>query len=142
MRPVHLLVVEDDAIDLMAMQRGFRDARVANPVTVARDGLEALEVLRGGNGREPLPRPYLVLLDLKMPRMDGLEFLAEIRADEALRDSVVFVLTTSRYDEDITSAYRQNIAGYIVKSTIGDDFLRLVTLLDAYWKLVELPPAR
>lgn len=139
MRSVSLLVVEDDAVDLMALQRGLKDVRLANPITVARDGLEALDVLRGANGRERLPRPYVVLLDLKMPRMDGLEFLAALRADDELRDSVVFVLTTSSHDEDIASAYRQNIAGYILKERVASDFMRLVTLLDAYWRLVELP---
>ena len=139
MKSVHLLLVEDDQVDLMAMQRGLREHRLANPVTVAHDGVEALEILRGENGRTPLDRPFVILLDLKMPRMDGLEFLATIRADEALRDSVVFVLTTSRHDEDITAAYKQNIAGYILKETIAQQFVTLVTLLDAYWRIVELP---
>ena len=139
MKSLHLLLVEDDMVDLMAMQRGLRELRLANPITVAHDGIEALEVLRGENGAEKLARPFVILLDLKMPRMDGLEFLAALRADEDLRDSVVFVLTTSRHDEDIAAAYRQNIAGYILKGTIGEQFVNLVTLLDAYWRLVELP---
>lgn len=139
MKTVNLLVVEDDAVDLMVLERGLKELRLANPVTVARDGCEALEILRGQNGRPPLPRPFIVLLDLRMPRMDGLEFLATLRSDEQLRDSVVFVLTTSSHDEDIAAAYRQNIAGYILKERIATDFARLVTLLEAYWRLVELP---
>lgn len=139
MRAVNLLVVEDDAVDLMAIQRGLKSMRIANPVTVARDGVEALECLRGLNGREKLPRPFLILLDLKMPRMDGLEFLAALRADPELSDSVVFVLTTSKYDEDVAAAYAKQIAGYIVKGTLADEFLRVVDLLEAYWRIVELP---
>lgn len=139
MRAVNLLVVEDDAVDLMAIQRGLKSMRIANPVTVARDGVEALECLRGQNGREKLSRPFLILLDLKMPRMDGLEFLSTLRADPELSDSVVFVLTTSKYDEDVAAAYSKQIAGYIVKGTLADEFLRVVDLLEAYWRIVELP---
>ena len=139
MKAVNLLVVEDDAVDLMAIQRGLKSMRIANPVTVAHDGIEALECLRGENGREKLGRPFLILLDLKMPRMDGLEFLAALRADPDLRDSVVFVLTTSKYDEDVAAAYSKHIAGYIVKGTLADEFLRVVDLLEAYWRIVELP---
>lgn len=138
-RTVHLLVVEDDAVDLMAIRRGFDSLRLANPVRIAHDGIEALEWLRGENGREKLPRPHLILLDLQMPRMNGLEFLAALRADPALADSVVFVLTTSKFDEDITAAYRHHIAGYIVKGTLADEFLGVVNLLEAYWRIVELP---
>ena len=137
--PVQLLLVEDDDVDVVAIQRAFRSMRILNPLAVARDGIEALELLRGENGREPLSRPYLVLLDIRMPRMNGLEFLDVVRSDPKLRDSVVFVLTTSKHDEDITAAYRNNIAGYILKETVGDDFIRLVSLLEAYWKIVELP---
>jgi CheY-like chemotaxis protein len=137
-KPLNLLVVEDDAVDLMAMQRALQELRVLNPVTVAHDGIEALEFLRGENGREKLPQPRLVLLDLKMPRMDGHEFLAAVRADPELHDTVVFVLTTSDHDRDMAEAYRQNVAGYILKSSIGADFMKLITLIDAYWQLVEL----
>jgi CheY-like chemotaxis protein len=139
MKSLHLLLVEDDDVDLMAMQRGLRELRLANPVTVAHDGIEALEILRGEKGHTKLERPFVILLDLKMPRMDGLEFLAAIRGDDDLRDSVVFVLTTSRHDEDIAAAYKQNIAGYILKETLAEQFVTLITLLDAYWRIVELP---
>ena len=94
--------------------------------------------MRGTDGRAAMPRPFVVLLDLKMPRMDGLELLKEIRADESLQDMIVFVLTTSKHDEDIAAAYRQQVAGYILKSNAGADFMKLVDLLDAYWKVVEM----
>ena len=81
-----------------------------------------------------------VLLDLNMPRMNGIEFLEEIREDPRLRKLVVFVLTTSKADEDKVAAYEKNVAGYIVKSDVGNDFMRVVTMLDHYWRVVELPP--
>ena len=92
-------------------------------------------MLRAGQ----VPRPYIILLDLNMPRMGGLEFLKEVRADPGLSDSVVFVLTTSDDDADRCQAYRQHIAGYCVKSRVGADFLELTGLLKAYWRVVELP---
>ena len=137
-QPIHLLLVEDDDVDVMAVQRAFRDRKLLNPITVAKDGVEALEIMRGANGRVPVPRPFVVLLDIKMPRMDGLELLRELRADDELKDVIVFMLTTSKHDEDIAAAYRHQVAGYILKSNAGADFMRLVDLLDAYWKVVEL----
>ena len=112
-------------------------AAVVNPLFRARDGVEALELLRSG----AVARPYLILLDLNMPRMGGLEFIAEVRQDPRLSNSVVFVLTTSKSDEDLSAAYRSHVAGYIVKSEIGDSFGNLVQMLDAYWQIVELPKA-
>lgn len=136
---VQVLLVEDNDVDREAVRRAFRQHRIANPIHAARDGLEALEVLRGDVERRALRRPYVVLLDLNMPRMDGIELLRELRADPALRDSVVFVLTTSKADEDRTAAYDLNVAGYICKSDVGTGFIRLVELLDHYWRVVVLP---
>ena len=138
-RTVSILLVEDDEVDQKGLKRAFKERRIANPIHVARDGLEALEVLRGDNGRSPLPRPYLILLDLDMPRMNGIEFLKEIRGDATLKDSVVFVLTTSGEDKERTEAYKLNVAGYMVKSNAGSTFTDAVTMLDHYWKVVELP---
>lgn len=138
--PVHLLLVEDDEIDAMAVKRALREYRVANPMTLARDGLEALEYLRGNGKRKPIPRPNLVLLDINMPRMNGLEFLEALRGDPDLSDTVVFVLTTSSREEDITAAYRKNIAGYMTKQNAGKDFLSLFNMLSEYWRVVIFPP--
>lgn len=137
---VTVLLVEDDDVDVMAIQRAFRDRRLLNPIVVAKDGIEALAVLRGEPGAASLPRPYVMLIDLRLPRMDGLELLDTIRADAHLRDTIVFVLTTSQHDEDIAAAYRKQVAGYILKSNAGADFMKLIDLLDAYWKVVELAP--
>ena len=136
---VTVLLVDDDDVDVQAVRRAFRKAKIANPVVVASDGLEALAMLRGEGGKEPIPRPYIVILDLNMPRMDGLEFLAELRKDPNHHAAVVFVLTTSKADEDRAASYDKNVAGYIVKSDVGEGFLNMINLLDCYWRVVLLP---
>ena len=139
---VTILLVEDDQVDAEAIRRAFAKARIANPLTVVEDGMAALEALRGEAGRTPVRRPYLVLLDLNMPRMNGIEFLQELRNDSELHDSVVFVLTTSEDDRDKVAAYDQHVAGYMVKSKAGDEFMQLIGLLDHYWCVVEMPPPK
>ena len=138
MNPVHLLLIEDDEVDAEAVQRGFRKQRISNPFTIVGNGVEALAKLREtGAGR--LPKPYMILLDINMPKMNGLEFLKELRADPELRRSVVFVLTTSNRDEDKVAAYDAHVAGYLLKSRAGEDFVNLINMLDAYWRIVEFP---
>jgi CheY-like chemotaxis protein len=136
---VNLLIVEDDDVAVMGMQRAFKKVQFPNPRYVANDGLEALEMLRGENGREALPRPVLVLLDLNMPRMNGFEFLEEIRSDPELRQTIVFVHTTSDKDNDKVRAYKKNVAGYIVKNDAETTFLEALGMLDRYWRIVEFP---
>ena len=136
---IHILLVEDDEIDAEAIMRGFYAQKIANPFTLVSDGIEALHVLRGTGGMPRLPRPYMILLDINMPRMNGLEFLETVRADPELAQSVVFVLTTSNRDEDMMAAYNHQIAGYLLKSRAGKDFIDLITLLDSYWRIVEFP---
>ena len=136
---VNLLLVEDDEVDIQGMKRAFAKSRIGNPITIARDGIEALEFLRGENGRPKLPKPHLILLDLNMPRMNGLEFLEVIRADEDLKSSVVFMITTSKAEEDKARAYGHHVAGYIVKQDPANTFLQAVALLEHYWKIVEFP---
>ena len=136
---VNLLLVEDDEVDIQGLKRAFAKSRIGNPITVARDGIEALEVLRGENGRAKLAKPHLILLDLNMPRMNGLEFLEAIRADEDLKRSVVFMITTSKAEEDKARAYEQNVAGYIVKQDPANTFMQAVALMEHYWKIVEFP---
>jgi len=136
---VRLLLVEDDDIDAEGVERALRKAHVATPIVRAIGGIEALARLRGEDGGPPLRRPYLILLDLNMPRMDGLTFLDELRADPALSDSIVFVLTTSDADRDKAAAYRAHVAGYMLKSRVGKMFVNLVDLLNPYWRHVELP---
>lgn len=135
----NILLVEDDEVDVMAVKRAFRLLKIANPLYEARDGIEALEVLRGSGGRPPLPRPFIVLLDLNMPRMGGLEFLDELRKDPELHRSIVFVMTTSAAEEDRVRAYNHNIAGYVLKHSPGHSFVDAVLMLEHYWRVVELP---
>lgn len=137
---VTILLVEDDQIDAEAIRRAFRRHKIANPLVVVKDGLDAIARLRGEDGEAPVRRPYLVLLDLNMPRMNGIEFLEELRQDAALHDSVVFVLTTSDDDRDKVAAYDRHVAGYMVKSKAGEDFMKLIGMLDHYWRVVEMPP--
>jgi CheY-like chemotaxis protein len=139
-RPATVLLVDDDEIDCETVQRAFRKLQLSNPITVAQDGVEALEILR--TPENGVPRPYLILLDLNMPRMGGLEFLEELRRDELLHDSIVFVLTTSDAERDKRAAYEHHVAGYMVKSNLGDGFADLARVLGQYTQTVEFPPAR
>ena len=130
-----ILLVEDDDVDAKMVVRAFNNAKIANPIARATDGVMALELLRN----ETVTKPYIILLDLNMPRMGGLEFLDKLRSDPILNTSIVFVLTTSKDDEDKGAAYNQNIAGYIIKEKLQNGFDELVKLLDCYWRIVELP---
>lgn len=130
---VNILLVEDDTIDAKAFLRAMDKLKIANPVTVAKDGVEGLEKLR------ELPRPNLVILDINMPRMNGLEMLREVREDQRLHDTIVFVLTTSNDEKDKFEAYNLNVAGYMLKSDMGNSFIRAVSLVENYWRVVEFP---
>lgn len=138
-RDTTLLIVEDDDIDLMGIQRALKLKGITNPVKIARDGVEALEFLRGKNGREKISLPFVVLLDLNMPRMNGLEFIREVRSDSDLKVSPIFVLTTSDDSKDIVNAYKQNIVGYILKSDPVESFGKATQLIKDYCSVVELP---
>ncbi|MEZ4674745.1 MAG: response regulator [Caldilineaceae bacterium] len=138
-KQTHILLVEDDDVDAEAIVRAFRKQQITNPFTIVKNGVEALELLRG-QGIEQLQRPYIILLDINMPQMNGLEFLEELRRDDKLRHSIVFVLTTSNRDEDKLAAYDKQIVGYLLKSNAGKDFLHIIALLDSYCRTVEFPP--
>lgn len=137
---VHILLVEDDDVDARGVKRGLASQKIANRLTHARDGIEALEILRGEGGRARLPRPYIVLLDINMPRMNGLEFLAEVRKDPELEMSIVFVLTTSDDDRDVVAAYGNHVAGYLIKSEAGQDFIKVVQMLEKFVLAIHFPP--
>jgi CheY-like chemotaxis protein len=138
-RPVNIVLVEDDDGDAKAVRRAFQKAKIANPFVRAVDGLDALDILRGANGKAKVESPYLLLVDLNMPRMGGIQLIRALRADEQLRQSIAFILSTSSSDADKEAAYDLHVAGYIVKATAGQDFLNLADLVDCYWRIVELP---
>ena len=133
---LNILLVEDDEVDVMNVQRAFRKNNIANPLFVAENGLEALEMLRGGS--VPNDR-RLVLLDLNMPKMNGIEFLRELRQDAGLRATPVVVLTTSNDDRDRVDAYDLSVAGYILKPVTFQNFCDAMITLNKYWMLVEMP---
>lgn len=136
---VPILIVDDDDVDVEGVERALVTQGLTNPTRRARDGIEALDILRGTNGAEQISRPRIILLDMNMPRMNGIAFLDELREDPHLKNSVVFVFTTSQDEQDRLRAYERNIAGYITKSKAGRDFSALVTMLEHYWRIVELP---
>jgi CheY-like chemotaxis protein len=133
---LNILLVEDDQVDVMNVRRAFDRNRIVNPLFVAGDGIEALEMLR--NGGVP-PSRRIVLLDLNMPRMTGIEFLRELRRDPALMHTPVVVLTTSNDERDKIEAYNLNVAGYLLKPVTFINFVELMAALNKYWTLVELP---
>ena len=135
---VTILLVDDDDVDYMAVQRAMQQLRLLNPIVRARDGIEALSILTSVDG---IKGPYLILLDLNMPRMNGFEFLEQIRSDPSLSSSVVFMLTTSSTDEDRMKAYSHHVAGYMVKTDMKDGFNNIFNMLEGYWRIVELPSA-
>ena len=136
---VTVLVVDDDAVDRMAIERAFKKLQMPQRIIEAVDGMEALDKLRGENGHARPKQPMVVLLDLNMPRMGGIEFLDAIRADPELRSTLIFVLTTSRAPVDRYNAYARNIAGYLQKQSPGRTFLEAIEKLGRYWDLIEFP---
>ena len=135
-KALNILLVEDDQVDVMNVKRAFDKNRIANPLFVAADGLEGLQKLRSGE----MPRERrLILLDLNMPRMNGIEFLREVRRDPQLQHTAVVVLTTSNDEKDKIDAYNQNVAGYLLKPVTFTNFVEVMAALNKYWTLVELP---
>lgn len=135
-RRLNILLVEDDSVDVMTVVRAFKEVQFGNPIHHAEDGVVALERLRAG---EIDLDKLLILLDLNMPRMNGMEFLRELRADPALKHLPVVVLTTSNNDRDRIDAYDLNVAGYLVKPVTFEGFIKVIAALRTYWTYVELP---
>ncbi len=135
-KTLHILLVEDDEVDVMNVRRAFQKNHIANPLYVAANGLEGLEMLR--NGTVPEGR-RLVLLDLNLPKMNGIEFLRTVRADPELRSISVVVLTTSANERDKIDAYNLNVAGYLLKPVTFISFVEVMATLNKYWTLVEMP---
>ena len=137
---LNILLIEDDSVDVMNVQRAFKKNNITNPLHIAFNGVEALNMLRGTNGKPKLnPSPRIILLDINMPKMNGLEFLRELRNDPVLKSITVFVMTTSNDDQDKVEAYSLNVAGYILKPLSFEKFVNAVSILNSYWKLCEQP---
>lgn len=141
-RTVNVLLVEDDEVDVMNVQRAFRCNNIQNPLYVAHNGLEALTMLRNQLSQPDATMPdhrRVVLLDINMPKMNGLEFLRELRQDDTLKSIPVVVLTTSDADQDRLEAYRFNVAGYILKPVTFSTFAEVIASLNQYWAICEIP---
>jgi CheY-like chemotaxis protein len=134
-RELHILLVDDDEVDVMNVQRAFEKSHITNPVHVAGNGIEALALLRSGT----IGPRRLVLLDLNMPRMNGIELLRHLRADPVLKPTCVVVLTTSNEERDKVDAYDLNVAGYLLKPVTFGSFVEVMLALNKYWTLVEMP---
>jgi two-component system, chemotaxis family, response regulator Rcp1 len=139
-RPIEILLVEDNPGDVRLMLEAFKEGEVLNNFTVMNDGVEALAYLRREGRHAKAIRPELILLDLNLPKKDGREVLAEIKADERLMKIPVIVLTTSAAEEDIAMAYGRHANCYITKPADLDQFLRVVHSIERFWlTLVKLP---
>lgn len=140
--PIEILLVEDNAADVRLTREALREGKVRNTLTVARDGVEALEILRRQGAHADATRPDLILLDLNLPRMDGREVLAVIKDDEDLKRIPVVVLTTSSAELDILKSYELHANCYITKPVELDKFVEVVRTIDDFWlTVVRLPRA-
>lgn len=135
---LNILLVEDDEVDIMNVERAFKKNNIANPLFVSRNGIEALQMLRR-EGEQLTPSLDIILLDLNMPRMGGIEFLQNLRSDHQLKHKSVFVMTTSEEESDKVAAYDLNVAGYVLKPLSFESFSRAVVVLNHYWHLCEQP---
>ncbi len=140
LKPVEVLLVEDNAGDVRLTQEALKEGKLAVHLTVARDGLAAIEILRQRNGHANARRPDLILLDLNLPKMDGRQVLQEIKSDPKLKRIPVVVLTTSEADSDILSTYGSHANCYITKPVDMERFIDIVKLLEEFWfTIVKLP---
>jgi CheY-like chemotaxis protein len=127
-----ILLIEDDKVDIMTVQRALKKNEISNPLYIARTGLEAFSMLRGEGGIEKLS-PALILLDLNLPKMSGIEFLRELRSDPKLKGLHIIVLTSSNEPKDQAAAYEYNVDDYIVKPHSFDEFTRAMATILALW---------
>ncbi|MDY7013110.1 MAG: response regulator [Cyanobacteriota bacterium] len=140
-KKLSILLVDDDEVDVMTVKRAFRKNKLEHQLWVASNGLEALELLRGTQAAANPPLPScnrLILLDLNMPKMGGIEFLQEMRADKTIKATPVVILTTSNEDKDKVSAYNFNVAGYLIKPVTFDKFVETIATLNQYWLASEI----
>ena len=135
-RVINILLVEDDEVDVMTVKRAFAKNNISNPLVVAHNGLEALELLRKQDA--PSSR-RLILLDVNMPKMNGIEFLRELRSDPKLQQASVVMMTTSNEERDRIEAFKLNVAGYLLKPVTFQQFAEVMSTINKYWALMEMP---
>lgn len=131
---VNILLVEDDLVDVMNVKRAFAKNNIKNELFVAGNGVEALEMLHD----MIVPLPRIIILDINMPKMNGIEFLKNLRETDTLKNISVFVMTTSNEDSDKIDAYNLNVAGYILKPLSFENFISSVATLKDFWQLCEM----
>ena len=130
-----VLLVEDDRIDALLVKRAFRSLKINNPIHHVENGEEALEFLRNSENN----KPWIILLDINMPRMNGIEFLKEAKQEESMQDIPIIILTSSVEQKDRVDAFKSGIAGYMVKPVTYSDMLKLVEAIKQYWTISKLP---
>lgn len=135
-RPI--LLVEDNKVDVMTVQRALQEIKIKNRLKITRNGEEALAYLRDAS----CERPCVILLDLRMPRMGGIEFLEVVKGDVSLKRIPVVVMTTSREEQDVVDSFNLGVAGYIVKPVDYKHFVETMKTVNLYWTLSELPPEK
>ena len=143
LRPVEILLVEDNPADVRLTREALAEHKVCNNLTVAEDGVQAMAILRREGEYADAPRPELILLDLNLPKKDGREVLADIKADDDLKRIPVVVLTISKADEDVLKAYNLNANCYIVKPVDMEQFMFIVKSIKDFWfSVVKFPPGQ
>ena len=140
-RPIEILLVEDSPSDAEFTSEALKEAKVRNHLSIVEDGVQAMEFLHRQGPYANAPRPDLIMLDLNLPRKDGREVLAELKADDQLKMIPVVVLTTSRAEEDVLRAYQLHANCYITKPVDFQQFLNVVRAIESFWLfVVTLPP--
>jgi CheY-like chemotaxis protein len=130
-----ILLIEDDVVDAMTVRRALKDVNAVNPLDIVSNGEEALQYLRDGKNDQPC----IILLDLNMPKMNGIEFLKIARQDQLLRKIPVVVLTTSKGEQERMESFNLSVAGYMIKPMDYSQFVEMVRVISTYWMLSELP---
>jgi CheY-like chemotaxis protein len=140
-RLTNILLIEDDEVDIMNVKRAFQKGKISHPLYVANNGFEAFQMLLGSSEKLPqIPRNRrLILLDLNMPKMGGIEFLRQLRTNLDLKSIPVVILTTSDRDRDLAEAYELNVAGYLLKPVSFSKFVEMMLSFTHYWEESEIP---
>lgn len=137
---IPIMLVEDDHIDVMNVQRAFKKNNITNTLYIAFNGVDALNMLKGIDGKPKIsPLPQIIITDINMPKMNGIEFIKELRNDPELQSIIVFVLSTSNDENDKIEAYKLNVAGYILKPVSFEKFVGSIAILSNFWNLCAHP---